>query len=71
MINAYDIDLAQIRADIAEMSDTDLAAAVFYPKDEDGEARYSRLDILTVEEYQQGRYVNTYRTKAQLTALFD
>ena len=63
-------DLANILADIAAMSGTDLGSVVLYSEVEDGETHYSHLDTLTVEKYRQGGYVNTYSTKAQLSALW-
>ena len=63
-------DLARIRTDIAEMSDTDLGSVVFYPEDSDGEYRYSHLDTLTVPQFQEGGYVNSYRSKQSLTELW-
>ena len=64
------VDLILIRADIAGMADEDLGAEVFYPADEDGECRYSHLDTLTVSQFQEGGYVNSYRSKQSLTELW-
>jgi hypothetical protein len=64
-------DLVQIRADISEMSDTDLGSVVFFPADADGEARYSQLDTLSAEQYRQGGYVNSYSPKAHLVELWE
>jgi hypothetical protein len=52
------------------MADEDLGAEVFYPADEDGEYRYSHLDTLTVSQFQEGGYVNSYRSKQSLTELW-
>jgi hypothetical protein len=64
-------DLAQIRADISAMSDTDLGSVVFFPEDADGESRYAQLDTLPPAQYRRGGYVNSYLTKARLVALWE
>ena len=59
-------DLINIRADIDNMAAEDLGVVILLPADADGECQYSHLDTLTLAQFQQGGYVNSYSSKQSL-----
>ena len=64
------VDLNNIRNDINDMGEGDLGAVCFYPTDAGGECQYSHLDTLSLAQFQEGGYVNSYRSKQSLTNLW-